>query len=333
MRSVGRVAAVTVLLLAILAPPAEATPAACEDIQLPVAVLGQNLHEHGRLCSPAAGAGTVIMLVAGGSYNSTYWDFPYQPDTYNFRQAMNRAGYATFTVDRLGTGQSSKPLSATLTATTQAEALHQMMPWLRARFGKIVLGGHSIGSMVVMWEASLYHDVDSVLLTGISHHPNLVNLTLLLADLRPAVLDPKFANEALDPGYLTTAPGSRQGHFYEPGDYDPAVVAADESTKDADGPLQLADGFLAMTFPLTVDIQVPVLLVNGDGDKIMCGLLAADCRTAATLGAGEASYFAPQAQLRTFVVANSGHDVNLTRGTVTYQREVLQWMQAIGLTP
>ena len=50
--------------------------------------------------------------------------------------------------------------------------------------------------------------------------------------LYPAAADPRFGPlSGLDPGYLTTQPGTRYHAFYEPAQVDPAVVAYDEMTK------------------------------------------------------------------------------------------------------
>ena len=106
--------------------PAWASEVSCQDLSVPVSVLGTPQTMSGRLCTPA-GANTVQVLVPGGTYNSTYWDISYTPEIRSFRLAMNNAGYATLTVDRLGTGHSSKPPSALLTASTQAEAVHQVI--------------------------------------------------------------------------------------------------------------------------------------------------------------------------------------------------------------
>jgi pimeloyl-ACP methyl ester carboxylesterase len=92
---------------------------------------------------------------------------------------MNNAGYATVTLDLIGTGQSSKPLSATVTETGQAAAVHQVIQALRSghlggeSFDTVVMGGHSLGSTVVLWEAASYHDANTVFLTGFSHYPVL----------------------------------------------------------------------------------------------------------------------------------------------------------------
>jgi pimeloyl-ACP methyl ester carboxylesterase len=303
----------------------------CQEYLVPVTVSAPGMSVAGQLCVPAGGASVVMVLVPGATYNSAYWDFPYDPPVYNFRLAMNDAGYATMTVDRLGTGRSSKPLSATVTAEDQALAVHEVIGALRGgqlrgqSFSSVVIGGHSLGSTVVIWEAATYHDVDGVLLTGISHHLNLANLGLLLATMYPAPLDPKFAGSGLDPGYLTTKPGTRKQDFDAPGNPDPGVVSADEATKDVFSTTEAPDGVAALLLPASTSINVPVLLANGQYDKYMCGA-GTDCSTAASLAASEARYFSAASHLQTYVLPGSGHDINLAPDTQLYQQAVLSWL-------
>jgi hypothetical protein len=63
----------------------------------------------GQLCYPGtARPKTVQLLVHGAFYNHPYWDFPVGNGYYSYVDAALAAGYATFNVDRVGAGQSSK---------------------------------------------------------------------------------------------------------------------------------------------------------------------------------------------------------------------------------
>ena len=314
------------------AAPARAdTTINCQEYLVPVTVPVSGSHMAGQLCVPAGGAKLVMVLVPGATYNSAYWNFPYDPSVYNFRLAMNNAGYATMTVDRLGTGQSSKPLSTTLTTEDQALAVHEVIQALRAgqlggqSFGTVIIGGHSLGSTVTIWEAATYRDVNGVLLTGISHHINFVQLSLLLATTYPAPLDPKFVGAGLDLGYLTTDPGVRAQDFDAPDHPDPGVVSADEATKDAFSTTEAPDGIASVLLPVSASINVPVLLANGQYDPYMCGA-GTDCSTAASLAASETPYFPSAPSLQAYVLPGSGHDLNLAPNTQLYQQAVLSWL-------
>lgn len=148
----------------------------CSEIDLPVSVPTPRETIQGQLCMPAGSAPTTVqLLIPGGTYNRVYWDLPYQPERYSYQRDMASHGYATFAVDRLGIGESTKPPSAVLVNSVEAESIHQVVDHLRAgrvggvRFDRVVLVGHSLGSGVATLEAATYHDVDGVILTGTTH--------------------------------------------------------------------------------------------------------------------------------------------------------------------
>lgn len=316
----------------------------CRDVSVPVSVpaavsvaaIGPQPSMRGVYCRAFGDSKHVVqVLVPGATYNHTYWDFGYRPDTYSFRLAMNRAGFDTLTVDRLGTGSSSRPPSALLTSTAQASAVHQVIQALRqGKFGtqandKVIIGGHSLGSIITALEASTYHDVDGVLLTGISHHLNPVNAApFLTIGVHPAMLDPAISSRGYDPGYLTTLPGARKTYFYEPGTVDPGVGEADERTKDVFSAAEAPDGLATISSPMTRSINVPVMLTNGSRDKLVCGF-STNCATAATLKASEELNFSPAARLHTFALPGFGHDINLAPNTSEYQHAVADWATTI----
>jgi pimeloyl-ACP methyl ester carboxylesterase len=312
--------------------------AACYAANVPVrdipaeSVLA-SISVHGILCEPENGHPKAVMvLVPGATYNHIYWDFPYVPATYNFRAVMNSAGYATFTIDRLSTGASSRPPSELLTSTAQAAAVNSVIAALRIgtigrmKFSTVILGGHSGGSAISLIEAGTYHNVSGVLLTGWSHTLDLPRLATVFATLYPAFLDPAFAGKGYDPAYLTTRPGTRKTDFYAQGTTDPAVVALDEKTKDVESTTEVGDAFgISSASPYSDRIEAPVLLVNGEYDNLVCGPLLEKCANATALKASEAPYYARSPCLSTYVLPGAAHDVNLATDTPEYQREVLKW--------
>jgi pimeloyl-ACP methyl ester carboxylesterase len=284
------------------------------------------------LCVPPTNTNTVVVFVPGATYDQIYWDFSYNPDTYNFRLALNQAGYSSFTLDRLGTGGSSKPPSVLLTSSAQASAIHQVITGLRSgavgpRFAHLVLGAHSLGSVDAILEASTYHDEDAVLITGLSHRPNYVTLAQLVASTYPAALDSVTRTKGYtlaDIGYLTTDPGTRPRLFYGP-DYDPNVAATDEATKSVYALAEPVDGApLTVALPTSDLIDVPVLIVNGAEDPIFCN--ATMCANSATLRTTEAPEYASAPCLSAYVLPDSGHDVNLAPHTGLYQARVISWL-------
>lgn len=334
-RSIRATAAAVVSTLLCLTPGiAEAEPAPpqdnCRAIDFPVpqGALAATL------CLPDRPTDTVMVMMAGSNYNHTYWDFPYAPQTYNFRRAMNAAGYATLVADRLGNGASSRPPSVSLTATATADALHGIVQALRRGvagaqpFGKVVTAGHSLSSGTSVMEATAYRDVDGVLLTGYSHALNIPEVLGVIGTYHPAAEDPVFAGRDLDSGYLVTRPGTREQNFYGAGDVDPGVLALDEATKETFSLTEYPDGLTSTLPGMSALIEVPVLVVNGSLDRLSCGPEYSVCRDSTALLAAEAPYFSPAARLRTFVLPDSGHSVNLARNTAAYREAVLDWMKA-----
>ena len=310
----------------------------CQSFNVPVALdEGQLLQYsiYGELCNPISGPGRVIELtIPGGTYNHTYWDFPYEPQTYSYVQATNAAGYSTFNIDRIGTGMSSHPLLSIVDVTmyTNAYVIHEIVQDLRSGkignqlFSQVVLVGHSLGSVDAWLEAGTYHDVDGVIITGLLHNMNFISLAGVLNSFYPAALDKRFAKDGYGLGYLTTKPGTRGNDFYYLPGADPNVIATDEATKDT-----ATDGEVT-TFPIvfesgiSLQIMVPVLVVVGQQDTLLCGLGATNCSSAETVLQAETSYYAPQAQLQVVVIPGSGHDLNLHESAPLWFAAATTWL-------
>ncbi len=215
----------------------------CSDYTLPVriadpgpadqAMWGQLCYRGGR--EPA----TVQLLVHGATYNHLYWNFPYGDGYYSYVDAATAAGYATFDIDRIGAGNSSHPPSAGLTVYAAAVALHDAVTALRTGavdghpFQRVIIVGHSLGSTEAWIEAGPLPRRGRA---SSSPAPCTRSAPPGSAPWKPTVYpaadDPKFAGSGLDPGYLTTLPGTRESLFYDPATANPAVVAADEANKD-----------------------------------------------------------------------------------------------------
>ncbi|MEV4058273.1 alpha/beta hydrolase [Amycolatopsis sp. NPDC049688] len=320
-------AAVFLLLAAFFTPTSAAAATTCEDLSVPVTVALLPQTMHGRLCAPPR-ATTVVVLIPGGTYNASYWDIGYTPEIRSFRMAANSAGIATLALDRLGTGSSSKPLSTLLSASVQADAAHQVIRSIRARFAKVVVGGHSIGAAMAMIEAGRYRDVDGVLVTGMTHRMNLITVIPVLANMVPAPLDPSLAARGLDAGYLTTDQGTRYNAFHTPGPYDAAAIAYDESTKDVFAATEAVDSLTLTTVvtPASQQITAPVLLVVGN-DPHFCGTLGSDCSSPEALRASEAPFFG--GPLQTYILGGYGHAINYAPNAPTYFAVVTSWLKTL----
>jgi pimeloyl-ACP methyl ester carboxylesterase len=275
-------------------------------------------------------------LCSGSTYSHLYWDWPYQPETYSYMRRATAAGYAVLNLDRIGIGRSGHPPAAAVTIESNAYIVHQIVQALRGgdltvpafgriRAARVVLVGHSLGSLIAIQEAATYGDVDGVMLTGISH-----TVTPALGDVQflPASLDPHFAGRSIPDGYLTTVPGTRAVFYYLPST-DPQVLEIDEQTKETVTLGELETAFAALG--LSPGVHVPAIVIVGDHDAAFCA--PPTCSVSGSLAA-EAAFFSPDACLETAAIPGAGHDLNLhVQAPLTYD-VVLDWLdRRIGRDP
>jgi pimeloyl-ACP methyl ester carboxylesterase len=282
-------------------------------------------------CQPFRFTRTVDVLTHGATYTHTYWDWEQQPELYSYVGRALADGRATLAYDRIGNGESTRPDSSNeitsneITMTSDAFVLHQLIETLqRVGYRHINSIGHSYGSGVVLAEAAKFDDVDRVVITGYLHRPSN---PLVTAGNYPANQDPKFADDGLDGGWLTTRPGARAYGFHAP-DSDPALIAFDEEQKDLVSLTGLLD-FLAQRNVLAADnlsrlVAVPVLSVTGQRDAIFCYDPAVfDCANEAVVTANEAPFF-HNATVRT--IPGSGHDLALHPSAGVSYEVIADWL-------
>ncbi|HVB41626.1 MAG TPA: alpha/beta hydrolase [Streptosporangiaceae bacterium] len=347
------VAGLTVVagLTAVTGPAAAARPAVtavtttasaggCQEIRLPVALApGRPASQtvaatYCRPASWAAGPHEIDVLTPGASYDRLYWDWPQDPALYSYVAKTLGAGRATLDYDRVGTGDSSHPVSTDLTISAETYVLHQLVGWARGSLGfrEVNLVGHSLGSVISVAEAGTYQDVSRLVVTGLLHLPNVGTgfATTLLSLLYPAAFDPQFLGQRLDLGYLTTLPGDRAADFYS-ASADPAVISYDEEHKDVVSATDLAT--LATTWGLppgsnaSARVSAPVLVMVGQRDAIFCtNPLVLDCSQPAELRATEGPYYASAASLTISVIPATGHDLALHPSADQSFAQISQWI-------
>ncbi len=294
---------------------------------------------HGRLCLPPGKKKptTVMLAMHGITYTNSYWNVDLEPETYNFAQYMAGAGYAVFSIDRLGHGKSSKPPSALVTLDAHAEVAHQLIGKLRAgevggsKFGKVILVGYSYGSATSLRESSKYNDADAVIATAWGNTFQNRALARVFATFTPAQLDPRFADRPI--GDLTLGPNGReQNFFYDLSNVDPKILEY-ARTELADT-LSMGE---AMSFyprfgavPLgyaprsdeeielpqsdnTARIAIPTFLINGTFELFFCGADQKHCTSSQELQRTESKYYSAASCFRAAVIPNSGHNLNLQR--------------------
>ncbi|MEV0388001.1 alpha/beta fold hydrolase [Nonomuraea sp. NPDC050643] len=321
-------ATAALLLTLTLAPPAaNAATTTCEPIRADVAMTSGGPADQrvaGTLCLPRGRAATVQLLIPGGFYGQAYWQMRGDRRRPSYVETMTMAGYATLAIDRLGTGASTHPPSTRFTQDTHQIVVRRLIDRLRTgrigghRFAKVVLVGHSLGSTLARTIAAAHPaEVDGVILTGESSAPDQSAFEKMGAQIHRAADDPRFAGQGLDDGYLTTRPGMRATWFYHRPNTAPHAIAADEAAKTTDV-FPPGDSYTPPS--INKNIQVPVLIVNGEHDRLLL-----PARSSAALRAQEAPFYGPRAKLEAMVVPDTGHVLNLHRTASTWFSKVRDW--------
>ncbi|HEY0784089.1 MAG TPA: alpha/beta hydrolase, partial [Thermoanaerobaculia bacterium] len=270
---------------------------------------------------------TVQVALHGATYGHLYWDFPFQPPFYSYTRFATDAGYAVLAIDRIGIGRSDHPPSAAVDIAANAFVVHQIVQTLRGgdlvvpsfgrvRARRVALVGHSLGSAISIQEAATYGDVDGVVLTGVSH-----NVTPALGDVSfyPANLDPRFAGEGLDDGYITTTPGTRT--IFYAGLFDPRILPVDEANKETVTLAELGTAVASLGF--SSGVHAPVLSLVGDLDAAFCN--PPSCTASGSL-ASEASFYPADACAEVHAIPETGHDLNLHLSAPLTFLAIQEWM-------
>lgn len=328
-------ATLTGLVLALGGMPAvaraDSSPVNCQEKTLAVALAPNTPADQqirGAYCK-RNGSTQVDILVHGATYNRTYWDWSVNPFQYSYAKKTLLAGRSTFAYDRLGAGSSSRPLSALITLNSEAYILHQINDWLRTTesFPQVNVVGHSYGSYIAGVEAAQYNDVNRLVLTGYLHADG-EGVPEAVTSIYPALLDPQFALGGYDPGYLTTVPGARGSIFYS-ASANPLVVAYDEAHKDVVSATLFADGQALIHTPAALNstnqILAPTMVVNGELDRLYCGL-ALNCTNHAAVTANEVPYYTNAASLTVKTVGSTGHNLALHPGASLSFLSINNWI-------
>ena len=300
--------------------------AQCESFMVPVSV--ENVPDakiYGELCVPSGTTpDTVQLLVHGTTYNHNYWDWPEQPGRHSHVRAALDAGFATFNVDRLGVGQSSKPASHLVTLAATVDTLHQIITKLRSgaignrKFSRVVYFGSSLSTAYGWVEASLHNDVDAFVLTGLAHFTRPTFLGLVKENLYTVGDDATFSKAGLDGGYITSRPGSKSIFFYNTANADQHVIDTDERLKDVVSGMLIEQSVPLVLAPPPQEspsrfIRVPTLVVLGEHDMTVAGPDGIVC-TQETVRNAEAPYYPlVPGGIDVHVVPGTGHSLPLHR--------------------
>jgi len=262
---------------------------------------------------------TLQVALHGGNYNHTYWDVPpINGHEYSYARYMAQRHYAVLAIDQLGTGASSKPDGDFLTLTETASGIHQVLAQLRSSenalgyaFDRIVLVGHSLGSINGIYAQATYHDADALITTGLCHVPHDLPIP------QSVIL------ELSQHTYFPFPDALREQVFYYTPDADPDVIAYDRSNlADLLTRGQLVTGIFPIFDPEANGIgQVtgPVLVQLGEHDALF----------PAALAAGEAAFYTSAASVTVQSLPNVGHDVNTHLDNQTSWQLIDTWLSSV----
>jgi pimeloyl-ACP methyl ester carboxylesterase len=311
----------------------------CQEVRVPVSLSEGGASDQyiaGSFCTPtiwAAGSHQADVMVAGATYDRTYWDASLENNTYSYVDKTLAAGRATFAIDRIGSGKSSFPPSVAITNVSSAHTIHQAIQWVKndRQIATVNLIGHSIGAALSIREAATYHDVNKLVVTATTHPFDIVNTLPALLGAHPAVLDPQFADSGYEVGYITSSNGTRADSFYN-ADVNPAVLTYDEAHKAVLSLTELTTTLLDVQTPAALNVSkgvtAPVLLVAGQNDKLYCqGLLNADCSTNQKVIDHEKPFYPNATSLDARIISNTGHALTMSP---THQQSfdaINNWLQ------
>ena len=184
-----------------------------------------------------------------------------------------------------------------------------------------------MGGLTIEYEASDYHDVDGLIVSGFGHDLNVAAPDdPFIPNTTPALTDPKFAGEPWAPGYYTTKPGSRCAVFSYPGDVEAGNCAVEESTKGTLTQGEL-DTIVEDSYDqgMTKRITAPVLWSLGRNDNLWCPETH-DCTTSPA-PARERAYWAP-GLLTEYIAPDAGHSIQVDLGAPAFDAETFAWLKA-----
>lgn len=264
---------------------------------------------------------TLLLALHGANYNHKYWDVPeINGHDYSFARYMAARKYAVLAIDQLGAGESDKPCGDLLTLAETTSAIHQIITQLRSgagdlrhAFDRIVLVGHSLGSINAVYEQATYADADALITTGMGHVPH----KLPIPD--------EVIGEMLQHKYFPFPDELRAELFYYAPGADADVLAYDrDNLADLLPRAQLVTGVFAAFDPAANrvgSVTGPVLAQLGEHDALF----------PASLADGEAAFYTGASSVTVQAIPGVGHDVNTHFGNHLSWRLMDEWIRANGL--
>lgn len=259
---------------------------------------GSEFFLSGTLFLPEGEPKAVIVCWPGGSYDRRYWSFDAVPG-YDFAAFATARGIAVLAADPLGVGGSSKPAEVDeVDFVAMSAAADEFVRQVRARVPapRIVGVGHSLGGALVMATQATHGSYDRVASLGMTHGAKgFVNDVDGGSTPRQTAIDQARAIlPDWESGYATGPRAPFHDVFYRP-DVPAELIAADDVTAAAWPRQSYVDSLIAgYSAEFASRVECPVFLCFGDHDVH-------------PRPHDEAGFYGKSNDVRTMVLANSGH--------------------------
>ncbi|KAF2770798.1 alpha/beta-hydrolase [Teratosphaeria nubilosa] len=306
---------------------------------------------HANLCIPKSSGKTNILQIAthGIAFDSRYWDVELQPDTHSYVEAALQAGYAVFTYDRLGTGQSDRPNAYTVVqGPVELEILRQLT--LMARDGSLYTLAANQHNYTIPAFTSLTppskvvhvgHSWGSVLTAAfMAKYANLTDGTILTAYLLSAyfgsagstsfsVGDAASHGFNRSEGYLVPARNGVQNIFFGGNlstAYTPEFLEYADAIKQPATVGEFASAYNISALP-GPDFESPVQLFLAEFDFYVC---RGDCKGLANATQLNETY--PNASaIEVYIQPNAGHGLPLHNNATAGFEAMFDFLERYGL--
>jgi pimeloyl-ACP methyl ester carboxylesterase len=291
-------------------------------------------HHAGWLTIPERCSGELQILVHGAGGDHRYWDWPLDPDSYSYVEWLAHRGVASLNLDRLGCGSSSRPPAAELTLEAQSHALAQIVDHVRAglpdmgseSFSRVVLVGHSMGSVVAGATALRDPAVDAVVLTGYMPVDGTVEMGDELFDFafEPAADGMPELLGLVGEGYLVAKDLGVDDLLYWAPTADPENIAAEKLMKGPAARVELSAAAIAGA--ALRGSSLPTLIVVGQHDALMIDGSLGETDTYATV---ERVRAVAGANFSFAVIEDSGHLLNQHRNAHASFEAIRSWLDQL----
>lgn len=290
-------------------------------------------------CTNGSDPTTLLFLTHGIGFDKSYWDLAYNDFAYSFVDRAIAAGYATFSIDRLGVGMSTHADPVQVVQFPAELSTIQVLT-SQIRDGKvdgvptpqkIAHVGHSFGSELTMGLSVMAPNLtDAVVLTGFSYNSSFQPQAFASFNSQLAKLNQPDRFGDLDPGFLTWINNqSNQFAFLYPSGFEPSILTFSESTKY---PYTVGEILTQGGGSIAKEFKGSVLVLTGVEDAIFCG---GNCYSTGGVGASipdaVAKAFPVASAFETYLPTTTGHAVNLHYNAQSSYTYILDFLKKQGL--